>query len=147
MLGFLIEILTKVQAYQQGARNFVFLPVPPIDATPKGVSKFGPVSSTPGSTWQGMLNWMKSYNAGLQGVANTINTYGGTTSLWYPQFRDIFDKVIASPAAYGFLDVTTACTGNYIGYGWTKRYVFCSGNDDVAQEINANDVQQIGPGS
>jgi phospholipase/lecithinase/hemolysin len=90
--------------YQGGARRFLILNVPDVGKTPAirlldqlypGVASFAGLLST-------------GYNGALTDLVSALNTLPGMDARIL-DVHEILDDAIASPAAYGFVNVTDAC--------------------------------------
>ena len=115
--------LIHPRAYGRGARNFVFLPVVPLELTPLGKTIWF-VNNT---VYYNALDYMSQYSAGLGLIASNLSaTHPDATAFYFPQWRDVFYNVVDDPATYpstaGILDVQFECKPNWVfRYGYDKR--------------------------
>lgn len=120
----LVEKLLNV-----GARNFLFINVPPIDRSPLMLSQGAAAQSLEASVIAG-------YNAKLAQRAQWLqgNNTGVQTWLW--DSNAAFTTVLNNPTAYGFVDNTSyGSTGDF----WGNNYHPSS----AAQEIWAQGVAKV----
>lgn len=85
--------------YNAGARNIVFLGVPPIQRTPKHVSDAPDAMSA-------YVNAILYYNQLLQDGVNSFTSAHSDASIWYLDTIPVFDMALNDPTAYGSPDAT-----------------------------------------
>jgi hypothetical protein len=75
-------LLTLQQAYTLGARNFVWLPVVPLELTPLGHAEW----FANNTVYNNVVNYIFNYNVGLESVSNELTSnYTDATSFFFPQ--------------------------------------------------------------
>ncbi|KAF2397470.1 hypothetical protein EJ06DRAFT_481860 [Trichodelitschia bisporula] len=93
------------ELYAAGARNFVFLDVPPLQRTP--LTKAGPKEGIPLEEAA-----VKDWNKRLGAMVDTLRKRSGVTA-WIVSSYTIFDKAMDNPAAYkqtaGLKDTGSFC--------------------------------------
>jgi len=88
LLGTLFKNQEKL--YQSGARNFLFIEVPPMDKSPAAMSGDGSVVMT----WNEVLRME---------INKFSNSYTGITTLLFPAWS-VFNMVLRNPLAYDFTE-------------------------------------------
>ncbi|KAI8935304.1 hypothetical protein NX059_007891 [Plenodomus lindquistii] len=94
--------------YATGARNFLFLSVPPINLAPLTLS-----NNDSGYSVREMGKVVLDWNERLDGLAKEVKTKYKDTSVFVHDTYGVFDAVIKDPKVYpqtqGLKDVTTYC--------------------------------------
>ncbi|RPB15519.1 hypothetical protein P167DRAFT_459648, partial [Morchella conica CCBAS932] len=90
------------QLYAVGARRFLFMSVPPVEKTPKQLTKTADDRANEAAQ-------IADFNSQL--VARAAAWKAGTTGTTVWQFDTAvpFNQVIADPTAYGYADATSVC--------------------------------------
>jgi len=107
--------------YDTGARNFVFINVPPIDRSPLTTSQGSQAIALE-------LADLKDYNTKLQARVQTfVNANRGTTA-WFFDASSVFSNILNNPvtADWKFLNTTAYCTDYQNGTpAWDTFYPEC----------------------
>lgn len=93
--------------YQSGARNFLFLTVPPVDRSPLTVAA--------GSGAQALeAKAIAAWNANLTSATNKLRRRHPDTTVFLFDFHGLFGKVLDEPCSYpqtcAYKNTTTYCT-------------------------------------
>lgn len=99
----IVSVATNMtQLYLQGARRFLLLTVPDVGKTP-AVRSLGPDVAF----FAGLLS--QSYNQALAGAVGSLTAALPGIDVKILDIYTILNNVVASPEAYGFVNVTDAC--------------------------------------
>ncbi|PMD24605.1 carbohydrate esterase family 16 protein [Hyaloscypha hepaticicola] len=85
--------------YNSGARNFLFLTVPPIQKTPLVLAEPASVQSQEGAA-------VATYNELLKAGVSSFKAKNGGIKTWVYDTTTVFDEAISNPTKYGAKDAT-----------------------------------------
>jgi len=95
--------------YTSGARNFLFINVPPIDRSPLMLSQ-------PASAQALEKNVIADFNEQLSSAISQFQSTNSGVRTWLWDSNTAFSTVLANPTAYGFVDaVSFGNTGDFWG--------------------------------
>lgn len=100
--------------YNAGARNFLFLTVPPINKTPLVLAE-----STATQTQEGAA--VVTYNQLLQAALDTFKKSNSGITAWVYDTTTAFNTAIDNPTAYGAPDAT-CYNSNGVSCLWYNNY-------------------------
>lgn len=104
------SLYTSVSAlYDNGARNFLFLSVPPLEKTP-----YTTTSSANATRYPLMQRAVEDYNGKLLKMAQAVRHNFAYARVFYMDAHTLFNDVIADPSQFeetaGYKDVTSFCS-------------------------------------
>lgn len=95
-----------MQLYQSGARNFLFLNVPPIDRSPGTISQGVFASLFEAAT-------VKDFNSRLANLAQTLRSAHADSTVFYFDTNLLFTRVLDHPSSYtqteGYRNTNSFC--------------------------------------
>ncbi|KAG9224196.1 hypothetical protein CCMSSC00406_0004695 [Pleurotus cornucopiae] len=116
--SFRFSVLT-VSQYDSGARNFLFVNVPPIDRSPLMLAQAASAQSAEKTVIQGFNTKLAAKIAAFKANHTGVETYTWDSSA-------TFTRILNSPTTYGFRDATTFGDGTDIFWGWVSNVVVFS---------------------
>jgi len=97
------------QLYNSGARNFLFINVPPVDRSPLMLSQSASAQALEKQT---ILN----YNSQLSAAVSKFSSANSGVKTWIWDSNAEFTTILNNPTAYGFKDATSyGATGDFWG--------------------------------
>ncbi|KAG5636994.1 hypothetical protein H0H81_006170 [Sphagnurus paluster] len=96
-----------------GARNFLFVNVPPIDRSPLMLAQ-------PASSQSAEKNVINGFNSKLAAKVNAFKSSHGGVSTWIWDSNAAFTNILNSPGSYGFKDATSY--GSASNQFWGNNY-------------------------
>lgn len=108
LISALFALIQKL--YNVGARNFLFINVPPIDRSPLMLSQGSSATAAEKAV-------ITSYNTKLAAQMNAFKAANGGVKTWLWDSNAYFTTVLNNPTAYGFQDATSYGTGSNIFWG------------------------------
>ncbi|KAJ8695466.1 hypothetical protein PTI98_008067 [Pleurotus ostreatus] len=127
--SFYFFVLT-VSQYDSGARNFLFVNVPPIDRSPLMLAQEASAQSAEKTVIQGFNTKLAAKIAAFKANHTGVETYTWDSSA-------TFTRILDSPTTYGFRDATTF--GDGTGIFWGNNYHPSS----QAHQLFAQDVATV----
>ncbi|KAH8197842.1 hypothetical protein TruAng_007989 [Truncatella angustata] len=114
-----------VELYDAGARNFIFLNMPPLERAPKVTGSSAAATRIPI-----MKTTVGDYNARLWKLARSVNHDLGYTTVFYYDVNTLFNSIIDDPSQFVetsiYKDTTSFCSAYKNGTpGWNTKYDEC----------------------
>jgi len=115
--------------YTSGARNFLFINVPPIDRSPLMLSQAASAQALEKTT-------IADFNSQLSSAITNLKANNSGVQTWLWDSNAAFTTVLNNPTAYGFVDATSyGNTGDF----WGNNYHPSS----VAHQIWGQEIGQV----
>ncbi|KAG8876722.1 hypothetical protein FRB97_003982 [Tulasnella sp. 331] len=86
--------------YNVGARNFLFINVPPVNSSPLMIAEGSAAQAEEATA-------IANYNSQLAQAASTFQSANSGAKTWVYDVNSLITKMLASPTTYGFADNTT----------------------------------------